>query len=221
MAIDNAFWLGRWQRGETGWHLPRVHPKLMKHWSSLQLATDTCVFVPLSGKSLDIAWLAQQHKHVYACELSEVAVQQFFAELNVQPKLREIPSFRCYHHQNITIYVGDIFALEPSHLGDVTALYDRAALVALPPEVRRRYVQHLQQLLPVGNMLLITLSYRQSEMAGPPFSVDAQGVNALFASSAEIAQLDDQQIIQFEPGMASKGLSSLFEQVFTVKWPRN
>ena len=53
-------------------------------------------------------------------------------------------------------------------------MYDRASLIALPPEMRERYARHLAGILPPATqILLITLDYPQPEMPGPPFAVSA------------------------------------------------
>lgn len=54
----------------------------------------------------------------------------------------------------------------------VDAIYDRAALIALPEKVRPSYVEHcLQWLRPGGAILLKSMSY-QGSMQGPPYSVE-------------------------------------------------
>ena len=58
--MDEAFWQRRWARNEIGFHLNEVNPYLRRHWPSLKLAQGARVLVPLCGKSLDMAWLADQ-----------------------------------------------------------------------------------------------------------------------------------------------------------------
>ena len=51
----------------------------------------TCsVFVPLCGKSLDMVWLLEQGFSVTGCEISELAVQQFFTENSIPYEKRKL-----------------------------------------------------------------------------------------------------------------------------------
>ena len=50
--------------------------------------------------------------------------------------------------ENIELLVGDFFALTAADLAGVAGVYDRAALVALPPKMREDYVRLLAELLP-------------------------------------------------------------------------
>ena len=53
--MDRDFWLSTWHEGKIGFHLGTVNPQLLAHH---QVLRGTRVFVPLCGKSLDLAWLA-------------------------------------------------------------------------------------------------------------------------------------------------------------------
>ncbi len=216
--MDNAFWLDRWQHGETGWHLPHVHPKLKNFWPIIPVAPSATVFVPLCGKSQDMLWLAKQQQAVIACELSELAVQQFFAEAELHPVVESVHGFKKYSAQNITIYVGDFFALDASFLTTASAIYDRAALIALPPEMRSRYVAKLRSLMPQADVLLLTLSYDQSLMSGPPFAVTEDEVTSLYAKNCAITRLASHSILDKEPRFVARGLNALHELVFRLSW---
>src|SRR3546814_2467047 len=78
--MDPDFWQQRWRDNRIGFHRDGVLPLLEKHWPSLGLATGSRVFVPLCGKSLDMAWLAARGHRVLGVELSPLAVGQFFDE---------------------------------------------------------------------------------------------------------------------------------------------
>ena len=56
--MDPDFWQQRWREGQIGFHQDAPTPLLLKHWASLDLPTGAKVFVPLAGKSRDMAWLA-------------------------------------------------------------------------------------------------------------------------------------------------------------------
>ncbi|MBN4080265.1 thiopurine S-methyltransferase, partial [Beggiatoa alba] len=169
--MDVSFWQQRWQENKIGFHLEQVNPLLIKYADKMQLAPGQQVFVPLCGKTNDLIWLAEQGYRVLAVELSQVAVDAFFAENGLYPSEKQIGDLRFYQAGLITLVCGDFYKLTASQMVNVAAVYDRAALIALPESMRSDYIQHLHLICPTQPRLLITLEYEQSEMAGPPFSV--------------------------------------------------
>jgi thiopurine S-methyltransferase len=171
--METSVWHERWAKNELGWHERDVNPLLTKHLRHLGLPAGSRVFVPLCGKTRDIAWLLQQGYAVAGSELSELAVQQLLAELGVQPAVTQVGTLKRYSAPGLDVFAGDIFELRAAELGPVAATYDRAALVALPPAMRNRYAQHLIALTAGAPQLLICFEYDQNLMAGPPHSVTA------------------------------------------------
>jgi len=213
--MQPEFWLERWQRGEIGWHLPEVNPHLREHWPDIGVKGR--VMVPLCGKTVDLLWLAGQGDQVLGVEISPVAVEALFRENGLTPVVSDEPPFRRYRVDEIEILCGDFFDLRPVHVGEVTAVYDRASLIALPPDLRPRYVEHLTALLdPAIKVLLVTLGYDQKEMAGPPFSVQEDEVRDLFGDRFDVRLLADLDVLDESPGFRSKGLTSLRERVYTL-----
>ncbi|MFL6593374.1 MAG: thiopurine S-methyltransferase, partial [Luteimonas sp.] len=168
--MDADFWKERWRQGRTGFHQPRVTPLLEQYWDAAGIAPGARVFVPLAGKTLDMAWLASRGHEVLGVELSPIAVSQFFAEQSLEPNV--VRADDGVHHQaaGIELVCGDIFALDARSLERCAGLYDRAALIALPAAMRERYVWDVHARLPGGcRGLLVTLDYPASEKQGPPF----------------------------------------------------
>src|SRR5690606_36502512 len=123
-----------------------------------------------------------------------------------------------YESERIRIAVGDFFQWDPAHSSPIDVVYDRAALVAVRPEDRERYVNHLLGALsPGGRLLLITFVYDQAVMSGPPFSVDAAEVERLFGAACEIVNLADEDIIDRLPRLRERGLSWLREQAWLLR----
>jgi thiopurine S-methyltransferase len=184
-GMHNDYWRERWHKGQIGFHQSEVETFLASHFGRLGLARGSTIFVPLCGKSLDLLWLAEQGHQVVGVEVSSLACESFFAEnrIDASVPVSEGP-FRVHRAKDrpITIYEGDFFDLSSSQLGTVDALYDRASLIALPPELRQRYVQHLKTALlaPETRGLLITVAYDQSTFPGPPFSVPPEEVQTLW-----------------------------------------
>lgn len=208
--MEGEFWLERWRTGQTFFHLKRVTPLLQKFWPLLKLPTDCQVLVPLCGKSLDMLWLAAQGHRVLGVELSPLAVQQFFNENQLQASTHESAQGQHYVSGNIEIICGDIFKLDASTLSACVGVYDRAALIALPSEVRAKYVQHVySQLADNYQGLLLTLEYDQNLMDGPPFSVHETEIQRLYQAHSKAAVLDRRSILDKEPKFIERGLTSL------------
>lgn len=191
MSESQAFWEGRWREGRIGFHEGRVNDYLTRAWPALRVPRGAAVFVPLCGKTHDLAWLAAQGHRVVGVEFSELAVAAFFAEQKLQPWRERVGALDAWSAASLTILRGDFFALQPAdlarHCGGAApgAWWDRAALIALPPAERRAYAQRLGELLaPGARGLLLSFEYRQEEMQGPPFSVLEPEVRELFRPPA-------------------------------------
>lgn len=208
--MEADFWLARWREGRTHFHQERVEPLLQKYWPSLEVPAGTRVLVPLCGKSLDMVWLAAQGLRVLGVELSPLAVAQFFEGQGVVPEVSESALGTHYRAGDIEILCGDIFALDAETLGSCEAAYDRAALIALPPDMRPDYVRHVYVQLAVGYRgLLMTLDYPQDQMDGPPFSVDDGEVQGLFGGIAQATVIDRRDILTKEPKFTQRGIERL------------
>jgi thiopurine S-methyltransferase len=187
--METAFWRDRWQRNEIGFHEPNANPLLIAHFASLSLPAGSRIFVPLCGKTLDVHWLLSRGQQVAGAELSEIAVQQLFVALGVTPSATAVGKLTRYSAPGIDIFQGDIFDLSRSDLGRVDALYDRAALIALPESMRTRYAGHIEGLANRAIQLLICLNYEQRLLAGPPFSVSDTEVARLYQHSYHLKML--------------------------------
>lgn len=211
------FWHRRWERSEIGFHQGEVNAYLQQHWLELSLPTESEVLVPLCGKSLDMAWLAGQGHQVVGVELSQVAVKDFFRENELQPEVSQAGSFTCYQAGNVRIYCGDFFALTDVQVAQCKGLYDRAALIALPPPMRERYVAHLNQIMPGGcRALLVSLDYPQEEMSGPPFAVSDEEVERSFADEWELERLLELDVLGDNWRFLQRGLTRLEERVYRL-----
>lgn len=206
------FWHQRWMDNVIGFHLGDANPWLIKYFKALSLKADSRVFIPLCGKTLDIAWLLSNGCRVVGVELSELAVSQLFEELGTTPKKTNLGDLTLYSAANIDIFVGDIFHLSNKELGVVDAVYDRAAFVALPKEMRDRYAEHLVQLTNGAQQLLITFEYDQALQVGPPFAISNQELAQQYNHGYEMTLLASQTL---EGGL--KGKCDAVENVWLLK----
>ncbi len=193
--MDATFWHDKWARNEIGFHGGEAHPLLVQHLGALALPPGGRMFLPLCGKSLDIHWLLAQGHRVAGAELSPLAIAQLFDELGVKPEVSVQGEVTQHHADGIDIFVGDIFQLTPGQLGPVDAVYDRAALVALPAEVRTRYAAHLKRLTALAPQLLICFDYDQSLQAGPPFSVPRAEVAQHYGADFRLSLLASESLV--------------------------
>lgn len=215
--MKKEFWLERWAREETGFHENEVNAYLIQYWHELHLAHDSTVFVPLCGKSADLQWLRGQGHPVLGIELSGIAVQAFFRENGYLPKVLHSEKFERYEANGIRTLCGDFFDLGPEDMAGVKAVYDRAAMVALPLEMRERYVKHLLDILPhAAQILLVTFDYPQAEMQGPPFALSAEEVTALYREHAEIRLLEQIDVLAQNPRFQKRGLTRLQESIYLL-----
>lgn len=176
--MEASFWHDKWEKKEIGFHEPKVNPILVGNLAQLELDEGARLFIPLCGKTKDIAWLLAQGFRVAGAELSEIATKELFEEMGVTPVVERHANFSHYSAERLDIYVGDIFALSTLVLGAVDAIYDRAAMVALPSAMRARYATHLRKLAHNAKQILVCFEYEQAQMDGPPFAVSEDEVRA-------------------------------------------
>ncbi|UOD29218.1 thiopurine S-methyltransferase [Massilia violaceinigra] len=192
--MDEQFWQRKWASNEIAFHEGAPNRLMLAHIGRLGLAPGSRVFVPLCGKSLDLHWLLAQGHRVAGVELSQLAVDQLFASLGVTPMVSSAGELLHYHAQDIDIFVGDIFSLSSELLGAVDAVYDRAALVALPESMRASYAAHVTQLARQAPQLLICYQYDQAIMAGPPFSIGDEEVRQRYGHAYALILLDKAEV---------------------------
>jgi len=216
--MEPSFWRERWQANKIGFHLEEVNPYLVEHWPRLEVPHGARVFVPLCGKSVDMRWLLERGYDVEAIEVSELAIEQFFAEQGMEFVKEESGGWISYRSANLRIWCGDFFELTQEQIAPIDAVYDRASLIAMPKELRAPYVQKLLELTGPVAQFLISLSYDQSQMAGPPFAVTNDEVKELYQTAyGEINGPNvDIDVLPSHGHFAARGLTSLHECVYLL-----
>lgn len=215
--MKNEFWLERWERNEIGFHQNDINPYLHQYWHELHAAKGGEVFVPLCGKSRDMLWLREQGHKVLGVELSPIAVQAFFDENDLGSRRSSDGKFARCEAEGIRILCGDFFDLTREDVASVSAVYDRASLIALPPDMRKRYASHLAKILPQGTqILLITIDYPQHEMQGPPFAVSRNEVEALYQGYADVRLLAQVDVLEQNQRFRERGVSRMEENIFLL-----
>lgn len=214
MNMDASFWRQRWEKNEIGFHEKKANPLLVTYFRELSVGKGRRVFVPLCGKTLDISWLLSRGYRVAGAELSQLAIEQLFIELGMQPDIENVGSIERWSANNLDLFVGDIFTVSRLMLGQVDAVYDRAALVALPEDMRKRYVAHLLEITGKAPQLLISYEYDQSLVEGPPFSVSNEEVRRHYVSTYTLTLIAGTEV---QGGL--KGKAPAKENVWLLKRP--
>lgn len=216
--MKKEYWLERWERADIGFHQSETNPYLRQYWQELRLPQSAEVFVPLCGKSRDMLWLREQGHSVLGVDLSPVAVQAFFQEGGLTARRIRSEKFDRWEGNGLAVLCGDFFDITKDDLQKISGVYDRASLVALPPEMRQYYASRLVSVLPYGTrILLIAFDYPQSEMQGPPFAVAESEVRRLYNDYAEISLLARLDVLEQNPRFQQRGLSRLQESIFLLK----
>lgn len=175
------FWHDRWARQQIGFHEPVPNPLLLRHFSALELRPGARLLLPLCGKTLDIDWLLAQGHAVVGSELSQIAVTALLERVGLAPRVEQVGALQRWHADHLEVWVGDHFQIDPRRLGAVDAVYDRAALIAMPVSMRPDYAAQLVRLAGDAPQLLVTLEYDQACVEGPPFSVAEDELRTLYA----------------------------------------
>ncbi|MEX3011898.1 thiopurine S-methyltransferase [Hoeflea sp. TYP-13] len=178
--MDEEFWQLRWRENKIAFHENQPNELLLMHFHHLGLQAGDTIFVPLCGKTVDLDWLSAQGLRVVGVEFSKQAVEEIFARRNLVPEIDVFGQYLRYRSGAIEVFVGDIFELSKDRLGKIDAVYDRAALVALPNTVRGRYARHVFDLAKGAPQILIAFDYDQRQMQGPPFSVPSHEIRELY-----------------------------------------
>lgn len=176
--MENSFWINKWRDGDIGFHQSQGHPLLKKLSDRFLPGT---ILVPLCGKTVDMIHLANLGHSVIGVELSRIACKDFFEENKISFTESSDQEFSIFNSEKITIWCGDFFKLPPEVWDSITGIYDRAALVALPEELRKKYANEIcRKTRKPMIMLLITFEYSQEKLSGPPFSVSSEEVHELY-----------------------------------------
>ena len=210
-------WLDRWKQNRIGFHESTVNPHLRRYLPDFNLNPGDTIFMPLCGKAHDIDWIAQQGFQAIGIELSEIAIESFFSEHNLQYQQFESERFTLRKSGNISLIQGDYFDLQREDLSACKMIYDRASLIAIDEANRSRYCAHMLSIVPQAtDQLLITLDYDQAQMKGPPYAVSTPEVSRHYASEYSIDALEQNDVLDERPRWREQGLTSLCQTVYRL-----
>jgi thiopurine S-methyltransferase len=189
--MDRDFWQTLWQSGDTKFHQNAVHSDLIAHRDRFLGPQRRRILVPLCGKTRDLAWLSRQDEghEVVGAEFSPLAAEQMFGEAGLTPTVTDDGAAQRWESGDLTVFVGDFFELTDAQLGRFDRIWDRAALVALPPAMRERYATRLLELLEDDGAMLLNCFRYDLDRDGPPHSIPELEVFRHYGSAGRLELL--------------------------------
>ena len=217
--MEHEFWHKAWSSPDPpGWQQKQFNPHLDKYWALTGALSGETVFVPLCGRSLDMQWLHDYGHHIVGIDLSVAALEEFCKQQSIDAVCETVGELTVFRAPGWTLYAGDFFKLQASHLAKVSCVYDRAALIALPPPMRQSYAAHLRSILPVTSKIFtITIAYDQNQMKGPPFSVPDSEFRGYYSDGFDIELLESASGPDQLGNLKKRGLESLTETCFLLR----
>lgn len=212
--MELKYWIDRWTSNDIRFHQEEYEPLLVRYFSLIDPGN---VLVPLCGKSRDMLWLADNGWNVVGVEASPIACRAFFEENALKHREEKHCEFKVFRGDKITLWCGDFFKTCSTDLGCITAIYDRAALIALPPDIRPKYAGHIAKLVEKKSIraLLITIEY-SAKIQGPPFSVMAEEVHRIYKPNFDVEEIEREEDLNL-PNINPKFKDSrVFETAFRL-----
>lgn len=214
--MEDNYWINKWQTKDIAFHEQNINADLIAYIDKLNLKPGDSIFVPLCGKTKDMLWLAEKGFHVIGVELSPIACNDFFVELNITPHITKQSKFTKYQHKNIELLCGDLFNLTSADLPVIHAVYDCKALIALPSDLRNKYIDHIVNC--VGEKIRILLLTRESscQVKPPPFPVSKAEVDLLYGAYFDVQLLKCTSITDISERLVKKGYTEMTESVYLI-----
>ncbi|MDZ7681321.1 MAG: hypothetical protein U5J63_06285 [Fodinibius sp.] len=214
--MEISYWQSRWHKDNTGWQMDEVYPLLPTLWNRRSLKSQARVLVPLCGNSPDLHWLAEQGHTVIGIDVSGKALRRTMRDHPAKFTEETSYGFTVYRSQQMELWEGDFLKLPARTITTPDVIYDKAAIVALPPEMRTTFAQKVMELSNPNTQLLVqTFEYEQHEMSGPPFSVGRNEIEQYYGDRFSITPVHEQSRLQDMAKFRQRGLSSYFiEKVY-------
>lgn len=217
-SMEISYWHSRWINNRIGFHSAEVNPELFRYHKQAGIAPGMDVLVPLCGKSVDMKWLADLGCNVTGIEASELPCRAFFEEQELAYTTEKQGAFTLYRSGRITIWHGDFFKFPAARGGNFDAVFDRAALIALPPGMRTRYAGKITELCKPGAcVLLISYDYPPGDMAGPPFAVPESEIKTLYTGSMMATRIDKQPVEPLPARFVNRGLTAMHQLTYILR----
>jgi len=215
--MDLEFWKQAWRDGRTAFHQGQTSPHLVRHLPLLNINENDHVLLPLCGKSLDLLYLQDLNLKVTGIEISELAIEQFQAEHPREYKQTKKGNFTVYQNEKLEIWNGDFFEFHSDITSPIHYVFDRAAMVTLPFDLRKHYAEKLCEFLNLGaKILLVTFEYPQEKVPGPPFSVNKDEVELLY-KDFKVQEIYRETITAISPKFVEAGIQQVQNVCYLIE----
>lgn len=158
------YWADRWAENRTGWHNPKVNPFLKRHYEvvtgkklpeePLTPGSEEFVnnskkkwYIPLCGKTLDVAFLLGLGYKVFAVEGVRKAIETLDEESRLGLQFDEKRSVFTGADGILEIYFGDLFQCPIEEFGPLDYVWDRGSIIAFEYRFRQSYKNMMQRAL--------------------------------------------------------------------------
>lgn len=214
--MEDNYWLNKWKTNDITFHENEVNVDLIAYFDTLNLKSGDCIFVPLCGKSIDMIWLAEKGLRVIGAELSPIACHEFFAALNITPHITTHTYYTKYQHENIELLCGDLFNLTSTDFPIIHAVYDCKALIALPPDLRKKYIEHIIKCVSPNIKILLLTRESVCQVKPPPYPVSKAEVDSLYGGHFTVHTLKQAVITDIPERLIKKGYTEMTECVYLI-----
>jgi len=211
------FWLDSWKDNKIPFHQKQINPILKQQINHLNLSKGDIVLVPLCGKSLDMLWLAELGYKVIGVELSEIAVEEFYTESNIIPTIDVYAGYKHYKSESIDIICGDFFNIDLSTIKTINAIYDRAALIALPNKLRESYIKRISEISQKGVKVLLIVIESQEKNIGPPYQIDVNDITKLYSRDFLVDKIYQKNIENISQHIKKLGYKEIKDVVYLLE----
>lgn len=214
--MEDSYWLEKWKKNDIAFHEQDINADLIDYFDKLNLKPGDCILVPLCGKTKDMLWLHEKGFHVIGVELSPIACSDFFAGLNITPHVTKQSKFTKYQYNNIELLCGDLFNLTSSDLPMIHTVYDCKALIALPSNLRKKYIDHIVKCIGTKIRILLLTRETRCQVKPPPFPINKAEVDLLYGSYFDVQLLKCASITNIPDRLVKKGYAEMTESVYLL-----
>ena len=197
--MKREFWAERWSEGLIGFNQAEANGYLQTQWSALGLKAGARVLVPLCGKSIDLLWLRAQGHAVVGVEFVDQAIHDFFNDHAIPYEPTALGWRATDEGPPLSLVRHDFMTLNARHIGRFDAFYDRASVVALPPDMQVGFGRALGTMLkPQSPGLLLSFEYPPEQRQGPPFATDQSRLEEILGGNFEIHPVERHHLSEDE-----------------------
>ncbi len=161
--MNKDYWNERYAAGQTGWDLGKASPPLEDYIKQLG-NKDLKILLPGCGNGYEALLMAELgFTNLTVLDIAPLAVEK------LQDRLQSYPSVR--------ILCEDFF----EHVDNYDLILEQTFFCALPPSMRKQYVQKMAELLVPQGKLVGLLFATEFDKAGPPFGGTTEEYLQLFS----------------------------------------